>query len=499
MKKFAVIPITKVDEVQRLVYGTAAIEQVDKSNEILDYASSKPRFEAWSGEIFKASDGKSLGNVREMHLKSAVGKLAVFTPDDATKSFIVAAKVIDDQAWAKVVEGVYTGFSLGGSYERRWDDPVLKGVKRYTANPSEISLVDNPCIPGATFEMIKADGAKELRKFAPAVEGAEAKFSLMRRVIASGIEQGEDMKKLASNCIANYYPQTVSLFKSMYDVSRLADALSAIAWIEDCLECERDYSGIDTKVPEMLGDMLIQFKPIFLALAEEEISRLVREEEREAAAKLFFDVNAAMTKIASSHALNKKGVTDMTRLEALEALEKAVLNSASLEQLKKDLPELFAKAKSTVKEGESTADDLKNKKTVKEGEGAPETDKAVTDSLNKVLGGEGITGLMKRLEKLDQIEQVVKSQGEAFEIFVQKVCGTPVMAAAAAAAGAPGLPVAKGEDGNKPADTNLKKKASDYTRAELAKMDQDDREKLIVNSFKEAQGEAHIGQPFPTH
>jgi len=72
---------------------------------------------------------------------------------------------VDDNEWKKVLEGVYTGFSVGGSYGAKWPDPVLEGVTRYEAKPVEISLVDVPCMPGAMFEIVKADGASEMRKF----------------------------------------------------------------------------------------------------------------------------------------------------------------------------------------------------------------------------------------------------------------------------------------------------------------------------------------------
>ena len=36
---------------------------------------------------------------------------------------------------------------------------------RYTAEPVEVSLVDHPCLPEATFAVVKADGSTELRKF----------------------------------------------------------------------------------------------------------------------------------------------------------------------------------------------------------------------------------------------------------------------------------------------------------------------------------------------
>jgi hypothetical protein len=62
-----------------------------------------------------------------------------------------------------VEEGVYTGFSQGGTYARRWTDEG--GAKRYTADPHEISLVDLPCLAEARFEMVKADGSHEWRPF----------------------------------------------------------------------------------------------------------------------------------------------------------------------------------------------------------------------------------------------------------------------------------------------------------------------------------------------
>lgn len=157
------IPITKVDEEKRLVYGIATQEVLDKANEIMDYESSKPNFEKWSKEIEKASGGKSLGNVREMHSNKAAGKLTQLNFNDDGKAIEVCAKVVDNDSWSKVLEGVLTGFSIGGSYMKRWKDD--SGATRYTADPSEISLVDNPCCPTATFEVIKADGVIEQRKF----------------------------------------------------------------------------------------------------------------------------------------------------------------------------------------------------------------------------------------------------------------------------------------------------------------------------------------------
>jgi hypothetical protein len=173
------VPLTKVDVEKRLVYGTIAEEIPDKANEIMDYQSARPEFEAWSAEIAKASDGKSVGNLRAMHGHIAAGKLETIAFDDAGKRIECCGKVVDDAEWAKVLEGVYTGFSMGGQYVKRWKDADDPQLTRYTPRPSEVSLVDSPCIPTATFEVVKEDGTVELRKFRPAahIEKAGARHS----------------------------------------------------------------------------------------------------------------------------------------------------------------------------------------------------------------------------------------------------------------------------------------------------------------------------------
>ena len=154
------LPLNKVDEVRHEVWGVAAAEQPDQSGEIMDYEKSKPHFWAWSKRVQKASQGKSLGNVRDSHTSKAVGKVIKLLFDDKAKAIRVGTKVVDSDAWQKVIEGVFTGFSVGGAYGKRWPDPMNKGFIRYEAIPSEISLVDLPCIPGAVIEMVKADGSQ---------------------------------------------------------------------------------------------------------------------------------------------------------------------------------------------------------------------------------------------------------------------------------------------------------------------------------------------------
>lgn len=157
MKLFA--QITKVDEAKREVWGRMAHETPDNAEEIFDYDSSKPHFEKWSGDIAKTTDSKSLGNVRAMHGNVAAGKVIAIDFDDTNKTIDIGTKCVDDNEWKKCLEGVYTGFSIGGKYLKKWEDAADKSLTRYTARPSEVSYVDKPCIPTATFfDIVKADG-----------------------------------------------------------------------------------------------------------------------------------------------------------------------------------------------------------------------------------------------------------------------------------------------------------------------------------------------------
>lgn len=154
--------LTKVDEEKRLVFGRAAEEAVDKSDEIMDYMSSKPHFQKWSADIAADTGGKNLGNVRAMHGKVAAGALTAINFNDAAKAVDVCAHIVDDAEWKKVLAGVYTGFSIGGSYigEKKVEKADGRDVVRYTARPSEVSLVDRPCMTGAKFfDVQKADGS----------------------------------------------------------------------------------------------------------------------------------------------------------------------------------------------------------------------------------------------------------------------------------------------------------------------------------------------------
>ena len=139
MKLFA--PIAKIDESLRLVFGYASTETLDSQGEIV-------RKEAIEAAL---PDYMRFANIREMHQPSAVGVAREAELDD--KGLHLVAKIVDDEAWHKVVEGVYKGFSIGGRVTARDTDArhVITGVDLL-----EISLVDRPANPQAVIELFKS-------------------------------------------------------------------------------------------------------------------------------------------------------------------------------------------------------------------------------------------------------------------------------------------------------------------------------------------------------
>lgn len=199
------IPITKVDIENRLVYGIATAEAPDLAGEVCHYATTKPNYEKWSSEVHKASGGKSVGALRSMHGSTAAGKLVDIAFNDDARQIEICGKVVDDNEWKKVQEGVYTGFSQGGRYMKRWADEA-SGLTYYTADPTEVSLVDMPCLPSATFSVVKADGVVEKRAFTTVIDEPDHKaIKKEAEALAAKAGAGKTWREFAEAATANLF------------------------------------------------------------------------------------------------------------------------------------------------------------------------------------------------------------------------------------------------------------------------------------------------------
>lgn len=236
MKQFFA-PISKINEKTREVHGILALEQRDKDGEIMDYADSKPLFEKWSKGIQKASGGKSVGNLREMHQPIISGHLTSIIADDELKGFPIISKVTNDDSWGKVLRGELNGFSIYGNATYRKRDKVNKAI-RYAVEPFEASLVDNPCMYGAEFTLVKEDGVELAAKFAgekkpyqfwhcthdcDLLHKTESEATACTGIVAKSFNDEELEEEFTND------EEPVS--KSMYDVSSLASNISSLRWI----------------------------------------------------------------------------------------------------------------------------------------------------------------------------------------------------------------------------------------------------------------------------
>ncbi|HTV88001.1 MAG TPA: DUF6582 domain-containing protein [Stellaceae bacterium] len=133
-------PIAKVDAAERMVWGYASTEAADDQGETVTRTALAAALD----------DYMRFANIREMHRNSAVG-VATAAEIDA-KGLYLAARIVDDDAWQKVREGVYKGFSIGGRVTARAaaDRNTITGLQL-----TEISIVDRPANPEAVFDCWK--------------------------------------------------------------------------------------------------------------------------------------------------------------------------------------------------------------------------------------------------------------------------------------------------------------------------------------------------------
>ena len=163
------MPIAKVDKEKRMVSGFATLDNVDKQSDIVPTDVSIKAFERFRG------------NLREMHMPIAVGRVMSFKADkfynkeeDKFYNGVYVDAYISKGAqdtWEKVLDGTLSGFSIGGSIkdsEDQYDpqmDKAIRVIKDYDL--SELSLVDNPANQFANILSIqkKEDGTNVVDGF----------------------------------------------------------------------------------------------------------------------------------------------------------------------------------------------------------------------------------------------------------------------------------------------------------------------------------------------
>jgi len=155
------VPITRVEEIDDEtceVVGVATSEAVDSYGTIFDFEGSKKAYERWADAFSRMTDGESKGNVREMHQRSAVGKVLEWKPNEADRSIEIRTRIVGKDPVRKCRERIYTGFSHGvwPNAAPRKEQVNGKLVERYTDfDVREVSLADTPSNPESLFLIVR--------------------------------------------------------------------------------------------------------------------------------------------------------------------------------------------------------------------------------------------------------------------------------------------------------------------------------------------------------
>ena len=131
------IPIAKVDDEERMVYGFASTPDLDTDGEII-------KTEALEKAL---PDYLQFPTIREMHQAKAIGTTK--QADISKEGLYIGAKIVSDDAWKLVKEGVYKAFSIGGNVIKRVGNIIQE------LDLIEISLVDVPANKAAVIEVWK--------------------------------------------------------------------------------------------------------------------------------------------------------------------------------------------------------------------------------------------------------------------------------------------------------------------------------------------------------
>lgn len=177
-KKF--IPISKINDEERMVYGWASTPDLDSDGEIVSLDAIQKALPAYL----------QYPTLREMHMPKVAGTIKNSEiKSGKQKGLYIGAKVVADDAWNLVKEGVYRGFSIGGNIINKVNN-IIQELELV-----EISLVDVPANKKAKLEIWKK--GKDVEKFIASLERISfedgSKAELIRKVVKETMEK--ELKK----------------------------------------------------------------------------------------------------------------------------------------------------------------------------------------------------------------------------------------------------------------------------------------------------------------
>jgi hypothetical protein len=209
------VSIVKRDDTQHVIEGYASSENMDQQ-------PGEWQGQYYEGDVVQAEAIEEAlpaymewANLREMHTESAVGTVLkaevihgdVILPDGRRvyNPLHVIAKIVDPDAWDKVITGVYKGFSIQADVYKLKLAKVAGHVVRLIQSLRliEISLVDRPANPGAKIILWKgATMAKKQLNIQKAADPKKAIQSLQELRDACELDGDLEAATNYSNAIA---------------------------------------------------------------------------------------------------------------------------------------------------------------------------------------------------------------------------------------------------------------------------------------------------------
>lgn len=244
------IPIKKIDEEQRLVYGVVyAPDDIDTQG---DYATrdtiKQAAYEfmkaAFTGNVDRDHDfNPDEGFIAESWLIKDEGPDPLF-PDEKPGTWCVGIYVVDDNTWDDVKKGKLTGLSLAGVAERkeamnkdlekRINEFIQKGMVRDNNDRGKLwNLVY--ALEDAQYYVLSSDLLEEEKK-AKLAENAQEFIAILSDIKETGGDDSKDLSTLAA-VYESLKPVIDSLTKSADPVDTLkSDLVSQIEALKTSLD-----------------------------------------------------------------------------------------------------------------------------------------------------------------------------------------------------------------------------------------------------------------------
>jgi hypothetical protein len=219
---------------------------------------------------------------------------------------------VDDDAWKKVKEEVYAGFSIGGRKTSTQDNTVT------ALQLTEISLVDRPANPECVIELAKVAAREDTSpkegehkygdvKFADAKNKKypidteahiRAAWNYINKEKNAGKYSAEDLKTIKSHIVAAWKSkidkdgppaagekadEAGEIKKGMYTVACLAQLIDQLDMLHDSTEFEAEREGDASPIPDELKAACASLCAVLRGMVAEETAEI--EADKEAVAK----------------------------------------------------------------------------------------------------------------------------------------------------------------------------------------------------------------------